>query len=1271
MSMTPDTTATFDREQLLDEVVTAYLKEARAGRTPDPDAWLARYPELAPDLAEFFADRAAVERLAVPLRSVAPAPLSTEVVGGYELLEEIGRGGMGVVYRARQRSLNRVVALKMVGADRLASAADVERFRREAGSAAQLDHPHIVPIYEVGEWRPGESSAAVPYFSMKLIDGGSLAEHLPRFAKDAREAARLVATAARAVHHAHQRGILHRDLKPSNILLDQDGRPHVADFGLAKRVEGDSAATHSGSITGTPSYMAPEQAAAALVLTTAVDVYGLGAVLYELLTARPPFRAGSPLDTILQARTQEPPRPRTLNPKADRDLETVCLKCLEKDPARRYGSAEALADDLERFLRGEPILARRASVGEQMAKWARRRPAVAALLGVATALLVAVLGVLAWGWQQSADKANAQAAARAAAEQRAAAEKDAHAAAEQVAETEKRRAEEARQRERTVQAYLALEKGTNRLDRGELVPGLLWLARGLEVAPDDAAELRRSFRALLGGWTSDLPSLEAVLPHDGGVTTLVRSPDGKKLLTAGNDRTLRLWDAATGEPLGEPLRLSEPVHGAVFAPDGKSIVTVSRVEGKDAHEVHLWRWDAANGKALGKIKSFRPAHFFWLSPDGRTVAVNQHHADGGTEAQLWDLATAKMLGRTGQSRGPSFVGAFSPDGTKFVFGKLQRDEQDELFDVAAGKIIGKLVMPKKEDATTRVVFSPNSKVAVTATSSGKVQFWDAAAGKALREPLTHGGGPIWAAAFRPDGQELVTVGQGVVSKAPEWNTSDHHTVRRWDTTTGAAVGEPMLTGAQAFLAAYSPDGKTIVTAGDDLRLWDAASGQLLGIPLQRGASVQTLAFTPDGRGVWASAGDGSVRLWQLPQQKDLLHELAGHRQFAPVVAYSPDGQTLLTAGSDGTARLWDAATGRPKGEVLDHGDGYVFAATFSPDGDRVLTAFEPRNRKPRPETRLWDARTGNPVGEPLKHDKLIFAVAFGPDGKSYLTGGERPRLWDADTGRPLCDPLPHDGIASAVAFSRDGKLFLTASKWGVTNLNNRVVMLWETATGKPVGQPLRHEQPVIGASFSADGRTVLTATGEKGGEAQLWDVATTKRLGQPFRCWIGPSAAALSPDGKTVATLQIESGVRLWEAATGKPIGEPLRQQAKGKVAGKVVFSPDGRMILTDAGFEAQLWDVSSQKPIGRPIQLDKNDWDSKNYSNVFGPDGRTFLTCGFKVPHLWRVPAPVEGEAERIRLWIELTAGMELDAGGAVVPLDAEAWRERWEHLQKLGGRP
>jgi predicted Ser/Thr protein kinase len=327
------------------------------------------------ELTALFAEHDHLRQMAVPADAptLPPAPTRAEgplptarSFGDYELLEEIARGGMGVVYRARQVSLNRVVALKMILAGALASSQDVRRFRIEAEAAAQLEHPNIVPIYEVGETE-GQS-----YFSMKLIDGGSLAEHLPRLRRDPRAAARVVAAVARAVHFAHQRGILHRDLKPANILLDARGEPHVTDFGLARRMEGDSRLTQSGAVLGTPSYMAPEQAAGKKGLSTAADVYSLGAILYELLTGRPPFQAATPLDTLLQVLEQEPAPPIQLNPKADPDLATVALKCLDKDPGRRYPSAAALAEEMESWLRGDGVQARPVGDFQRRLAWIAR-----------------------------------------------------------------------------------------------------------------------------------------------------------------------------------------------------------------------------------------------------------------------------------------------------------------------------------------------------------------------------------------------------------------------------------------------------------------------------------------------------------------------------------------------------------------------------------------------------------------------------------------------------------------------------------------------------------------------------------------------------------------------------------------------------------------------------------------------------------------------------------------------------------------------------------
>jgi hypothetical protein len=319
-----------------------------------------------------------------------PAPAERVAVPGYEVLGELGRGGMGVVFKARQISLNRVVALKMILAGQLASAGDVQRFRTEAEAAAQLDHPHIVPIYEVGEHQ------GQPYFSMKLVEGAGLGEHLGRLGREPKAGARLVAAAARAIHHAHQRGIIHRDLKPANILVDSSGEPHVTDFGLARRVEGGSGLTQTGAIVGTPSYMAPEQAGGKKQLTTAVDVYALGAILYEVLTGRPPFRGETPLDTLLAVLERDPDRPRALNPQVDRDLESICLKCLARDPQQRYGSAEALAADLERWLTGEPLTVRPPSLLTLLRFWMRQNFGAAGWAVVVGLLFGLFFAVLSW-----------------------------------------------------------------------------------------------------------------------------------------------------------------------------------------------------------------------------------------------------------------------------------------------------------------------------------------------------------------------------------------------------------------------------------------------------------------------------------------------------------------------------------------------------------------------------------------------------------------------------------------------------------------------------------------------------------------------------------------------------------------------------------------------------------------------------------------------------------------------------------------------------------
>ncbi len=403
------------RASRIDEAIATYLEAEDRGRTPDRREFLDRHPDLAAELEEFFTDHDRARRLAAQVRgggegtdwlgqteargeatilalpsipsrggSGGPPDLAGyRQVGDYELLAEISRGAFGVVYKARQCRLNRVVALKMILGGPWASPDDIQRFRSEAEAVASLDHPHIVPVYEVGEHQGHW------FFSMKLMEGGSLARQLPSYRDDLRAATRLVVTCARAMHYAHQHGVRHRDLKPSNILLDAEGRAHVSDFGLAQRDGDPTELIAPGALVGTVPYMASEQARGEKA-TTATDIYGLGAILYALLTGQPPFRAKTMLETLRQVKELEPERPRALNAAVDKDLEAICLRCLEKDPQRRYGSADALANDLERWLRGEPTLTRPVRGAERFGRWCRRHPVVAGLTAGTVALLITV-----------------------------------------------------------------------------------------------------------------------------------------------------------------------------------------------------------------------------------------------------------------------------------------------------------------------------------------------------------------------------------------------------------------------------------------------------------------------------------------------------------------------------------------------------------------------------------------------------------------------------------------------------------------------------------------------------------------------------------------------------------------------------------------------------------------------------------------------------------------------------------------------------------------
>jgi WD40 repeat protein/serine/threonine protein kinase len=923
-------------EERIGEVLGRYLEETESGRAPSLAELLAQHPDLAGELTAFFDQEKRFERLVAPLRDSVvaasgeepteagfpasipsvtsrqtgqreqpsrdprktldvspptqgggadrgggddvgatldggedmPLPRGTRVhyFGDYELLREIGRGGMGIVYKARQISLNRPVALKMLKSEMLATDDELRRFQNEAEAVALLDHPHIAPIHEVGEYQGRR------YFSMKLIEGSSLDRRLGDYTSDPQAAATLVATVADAVHHAHQRGILHRDLKPANILLDAGGEPHVTDFGLAKRVTGDSELTQSGAILGTPAYMSPEQASGRRgEVTTASDIYGLGAVLYALLVGRAPFVGDTLIETIQQVRERSPEPPSKLNARTPSALEVICLKCLQKDQDRRYASAQALAQDLRHYLAGEPITARRTSTLERAWLWCRRKPWLAGAIGstAAAVLAVAVVSTI-FAVEQTRAKNRITGLAN---ELRSSRDqlKDLNGDLESSLKGSYRRL-----------ARLDFERAQNAFEKEQFGPGLLRLVQSWRsaIAANDPG-WQRAARAGISAWSRHIKEPRHILFHDQLVSAIAFSPDGKTVLTGSYDHTARLWDAATGRPFGAPMPHQDSVAAAAFSPDGKTVLT-----GSHDHTARLW--DGTNGRPLARVlRHDRGVTSVAFSPDGKTMLTGS----GDGSARLWNADTCQPIGAPMHHELMVREAVFSPDGR--MVATASDDNTARLWDATTGRPLGPSLRHQGEGRALRVLevaFSPDGKAVITGSNDHTARLWDTATSRQLGSPLWHHDS-VGAVAFSPDGKAVLT-------------GSEDQTARLWDVATGQPIGAPMQHAGEVADVAFSPDGKFALTGGQDgsVRLWDATTAQPLGLPMPHQARVSDVVFSPDGKSVLTASNDGTARLWDVATGQPLGLPLQ-HNGAVWTMAFSPDGKTLLSGGWDQTARL--------------------------------------------------------------------------------------------------------------------------------------------------------------------------------------------------------------------------------------------------------------------------------------------------------------------------------------------------------------------------------
>jgi eukaryotic-like serine/threonine-protein kinase len=1193
-----------DPEGVLDLIVHELSLRERSGESPAAEEYLARFPWLA--------DRLGVQlRLQGLFRSEGPtdghpAPAGdrpSSAPAGYEIEGELGRGGMGVVYRARHVALNRPVALKMVLAGLHAGPAQLARVRVEAEAVARLQHPNVVQIFEVGE-HDGR-----PFLALEYIEGGSLTAAFAGTPQAPRGVAELVEALARAVHQVHRRGIVHRDLKPSNILLAADGTPKVADFGLAKLLEGGAERTDSGAVLGTPSYMAPEQAAGRPGrVGPATDVYALGALLYEGLTGRPPFRAETPLETFHQVLAAEVIPPSRLVPKVPRDLETVCLKCLNKDPHRRYESAEALADDLRRSLDDRPIRARRAGRAEHTWRWCRRNPGLAASIALAATALVAV-ATLSAGFAIY----QARAADRLRTEQ-------------EAADRERRKAER-------LALDMALDRGLARRDAEDPALKVLWLTQALALARPEDASTQEAIRINLSAWAARVHPLRQIFQAGGPVTTAAFRPDGRVLATADHDGTAQLWRVADGAPVGRAMAHRGPIRALRFSPDGRRVLTAG-----DDGDARLW--GAADGSPIGRPMAHRgPVNAAAYSPDGRLIVTA---GDDGT-ARLWGALTGAPTGVALLHDHRVLDVAFSPDSRMVLTSGPGNKPTDKgpnyegsawLWRATDGTRIGTL--RGHRNAVRGVAFSPDGRRLATASNDMTARLWGTDDGRPVGRPMLHLA-EVRAVVFSPDGRAVVT-------------GSNDGNARLWDARDGTPIGVPMPHRGPVAAAAFSPDGRTVVTAGYDnlARSWDAATGEPTGMTLAHQGPVVRVAFSPDGRSILTGSVDGTAKLWQAAP-----HAPGGwaspHGDAVTTLAFSPDGQTVLTGSRDGTARLIRVAEGATIAS-LRHEDS-VRSVAFFPDGRSIMTADQ------NGPARLWGAADGSPLGR-LVVDEATMTAAIRPDGRAIVVGGYGgfARLWDIATDRPIGPPMPHPGWLRLTLFSPDGRRLLTASDDGTARL-------WDAATAEPASPPLVHRGGVLAGAFSPDSRLVLTGGNDH--NARLWHAADGAPAGPPLVHQDVVLAVAFRPDGRMVATGGIDNTVRLW-GVDGRPRG--ITMLHPGPVAA-VAFAPDGKALLTGSyDGAARLWCVADGTPIGPALPH-----RGPVVAVAFRPDGRAFLTGSHDgTARLWPAPTLLNGEARRLALWASVLTGTEPTEGrDRIRVLGPAEWHLRRRQLDDLGGPP